>query len=165
MKPQEYFDEWNALLEQEKLARAAGGTPLLVFRLGSRWLALENRFVHEVARSADIHAVPHRNRGIFLGLMNLRGHIHLCFSLHKLLQIQTNESHKGKFQRMLLVGDTGEYWVFPVDEVHSIVRVKTLDSSRVEDYTKGRFSWQGVEVEVDVLDEGLLFAAMDRGLQ
>ncbi len=58
--------------------------PYLVFRVGQAWLAFPATSLREITEPSVIRSVPHRPREILLGLVNVRGELHPCVSLHTL---------------------------------------------------------------------------------
>ena len=60
---------------------------VLIFRLDQEWLAFRTRTVVEVALPRPVHRIPHRAHANLSGLVNLRGQLQLCFSLHALLGV------------------------------------------------------------------------------
>jgi chemotaxis-related protein WspD len=63
-------------------------TSLVLFRLGSEWLALPTTAFQEVAPQRPIHTLPHRQRGLVLGLVNIRGELLICVSVARLLGLE-----------------------------------------------------------------------------
>lgn len=62
---------------------------LLIFRLGKEWMALPTQTVSEVTLPRPLHRIPHRSSTVLVGLVNLRGQLQLCISLHGLLGLDT----------------------------------------------------------------------------
>ena len=60
---------------------------VLIFRLGQEWLAFRTQTVAEVTLPRPVHRIPHRSNEILIGLVNLRGQLQLCVSLHGLLGV------------------------------------------------------------------------------
>ena len=58
---------------------------VVVFRVGSEWLALATSVFREVAALRTIHSLPQRRTGAVLGLANVRGELLICVSLGHLL--------------------------------------------------------------------------------
>ena len=83
--PPGYLDAWRAILEEPEEALEADSASLLVFRLATEWLALPATILVEVTPVRMIHAVPHRAGTPLAGLVNIRGELQLCLSLHALL--------------------------------------------------------------------------------
>lgn len=60
---------------------------VLIFRLGQEWLAFRTQTIAEVTLPRPVHRIPHRSNEILIGLVNLRGQLQLCVSLHGLLGV------------------------------------------------------------------------------
>lgn len=111
---------------------------VVIFRLGPEWLALPTSSFQEVAERRALHTLPHRRRGLALGLVNVRGELLICASVARLLGMEERlktESGKRKsisafnfplsafeIERLLVTNWNGQRLVFPVDEVHGIQR-------------------------------------------
>ncbi len=96
--PEGYLTEWtewlsgsggaSSLRVEENLAEGdRGGISVLIFRLGQEWLAFRTQTVAEVTLARPVHRIPHRSNEILVGLVNLRGQLQLCVSLHGLLGV------------------------------------------------------------------------------
>jgi chemotaxis-related protein WspD len=130
--PPEYLDEWTRQLAEVDRGTAGETLALLVFRVGPEWLALEAQAVIEVVSPRRIHSVPHRTDRLLLGLANVRGELQLCISLRELLGIElppadaATESacSDGSKQRFIVAELDQNRWVFPVDEVEGVHRIR-----------------------------------------
>jgi chemotaxis-related protein WspD len=176
----EYQREWTEHFAREKKLYAHGATrtSLLLFRIGTEWLALPTPAFQEVAEKRSAHTLPHRRRGIVLGLVNVRGELLICVSLGRLLGLESLTSHLRKsaprtvFDRLMVAGTSGNRYAFPVDEVHGIHYLPpegmreppaTISSRPAsENYTRGMFSWR--EHTVGVLSPEVLFTSLNRNL-
>lgn len=172
--PTGYRREWTEHLAA-KLTIGAAGTPLLVFRIGDEWLALDISVMEEVGEMRPIHTLPHRREGVLLGVVNVRGELLACVSVGRLLGIEkgvgTGSPLAGKSAgRMLVVNHGGERYAFPVSEVRGVqhlVLPSELPAPAFDDQILGaagrsRVTWRGYNV--CCLDEGKLFAALNRSL-
>jgi chemotaxis-related protein WspD len=146
--PAGYLDAWRAILEEPEEPLAADATSLLVFRLDKEWLALSATLLVEVTPIRPIHTVPHRGGTALAGLVNIRGELRLCLSLHAILGLagspqapSRNAAAAGSIgqavnaagteteavPRLLVVERPGqraaERWVVGVDEVAGVQRV------------------------------------------
>ena len=94
---------------------------VLIFRLGTEWLAFHTRTVAEVTTPRPVHRVPHRTNEVFLGLVNLQGQVQLCVSLHGLLGVTVVSTPA----RLVVLHDRNraESWVFAADEVLGVQHV------------------------------------------
>jgi len=169
--PAGYLDEWAGRLGSaaaEGPAEAAG-VSLLLFRLGDDWLALDARSVVEVTEVRPSHRVPHRTNAVLVGLVNLRGQLHLCASLHGLLGVDPSAAGpagRGGVPRMVVIRGADGPWVFAADEVLGVHKVAgdrlcgvpaTLADPAVS-YSQAVFDWGGRSV--GYLDERRLFAGL-----
>ncbi len=144
------------------------GTELsvLIFRLGSEYLALRTHALAEVTKLHPVHQVPHRSNQILAGLVNLRGQVELCVSLHGLLGAEMSQTPV----RLVVLHDRDrrEIWAFPVDEVLGIERVSrcqwhSVPSTLVNPavgFSQAILAWNGRSV--GLLDEQRIFAALRR---
>ena len=153
---------------------------MLVFRLGGEWFALPATALVEVAPVRPLHRIPHRGGGL-AGLVNIRGQLQLCMSLHALLgpadgPATTDPSAPvthGATARMLVVERAGEdgteRWVVGADEVagvHRLARGETRAVPATVGHAQARcstalFTWQ--DRTVGLLDETRLFEGL-RGM-
>lgn len=174
--PEGYLDSWSRILEAPEVVVDPDSTSVLVFRLGREWLSLPTTALIEVTPLRPLHRVPHRSAGVLEGIVNIRGQIQLCVSLHGLLGLEGRPTIAGQTQgdddaattaRLLVVernGDQGaERWVFGVDEVAGVQRVlrsalrsvpSTVSQSGAR-YCQALFDWQ--EQAVGLLDEARVF--------
>ncbi|HEY9873387.1 MAG TPA: chemotaxis protein CheW [Candidatus Obscuribacterales bacterium] len=177
--PEGYLNEWTNLLaeanvEAHSLRSLKNTISVVIFRLGLEWLALPSELFKEVTPLSVIHTLPHRSNAIFLGLVNIRGEIHLCISLSALLGLETVADNSKNitnivYKRMIVLERGGSCWVFPVDEVHNVHRFHSADlrnvpasaSKSTNTYTKAMFKWQDKNV-ICLDDELLLFTLNNR---
>jgi chemotaxis-related protein WspD len=173
--PADYLDECTHHVAQQKPEAAGDTQSVVVFRIGSEWLALPTAVFKEIVGIRPVHSVPHRRNGVVLGLANIRGELLICISLGQILRLdETAESKNEKLRsahaRMLFIQHQGLRAVCPVDEVFGIHRFRPRELMSVPatlakattTYTKGVVSWpQGA---VGLLDEDLLFYTLNRGL-
>jgi chemotaxis-related protein WspD len=146
----DYRREWTNHYAQEKklIPQSGTKTSVVIFRIVSEWLALPTQAFQEVAVCRALHTLPHRRRGVVLGLVNVRGELVVCASLGRLLglsgregKVETlkaesrapelrakpeNQFQLSQFQlrdRLLVANWDGGRIAFPVQEVHGIHRV------------------------------------------
>lgn len=173
--PEEYVAEWTELLSRHKAAKISGKTAAIVFRLGVEWLSLPTRVFKEVAPMRPVHSLPHRSGHILKGLVNIDGALRLCVSMHNLLGIEESrevDRRKGRkvYERLVVIEKSGEFWVFPVDEVHGMHRFDQDELQNVpitvarsgSSYTKGLFPCE--DMTVAYLDDELLFYSLKRSV-
>lgn len=170
--PANYLLEWASSITEEKTEQAAGTLSVVIFRLGQEWLALSALLFQEITPVSSVRTLPHRSNQIFQGLVNIRGELQLCVSLHDLLGIEreTNRSSSQHttYQRMMVVQSQKSSWVFSVDEVYGVQRICLEDlrnlpatlSNAKDTYTKGILPWQNHSVSY--LDDELLFYTLNR---
>lgn len=83
--PSGYLEDWAGVLGDVPGETTVPGTSTLVFRLSEEWYALPTEVLTEVASLRPVHRVPHRSSAALAGLVNVRGQLLLCGSLHGLL--------------------------------------------------------------------------------
>jgi chemotaxis-related protein WspD len=151
---------------REDIQASAPELSVLIFRLGAEYLALPTQALAEVATLRPVHRVPHRSNQILAGLVNLRGQLELCVSLHGLLGVDV--PHAPARLVVLHDRDRRETWAFPVDEVLGIERISrgqwhTVPSTLVNPavgFSQAVLAWNGQSV--GLLDEQRVFAAVRR---
>jgi chemotaxis-related protein WspD len=169
----EYRREWTAHFAQEKRHTTPGKISAVVFRIHSEWLALPTQAFQEVAERRPIHSLPHRKKGIVLGLVNIRGELLICVSLGRLLTMEELPAHEGSHaspNRLLVVTWDGHRFAFPVDEVHGIHRFQPDDLKEPPAtvarshpaYSRGVFLWRNRST--GFLDADSLFSTLNRSL-
>ncbi|MDG3004884.1 chemotaxis protein CheW [Paludisphaera mucosa] len=191
--PPGYLDEWTRWLSDEEFCaeeqadsdasgRDAEGrrndVGVLIFRLGSEWLAFRTQAVVEAALPKPVHRVPHRSGAVLRGLVNLRGQLQLCFSLYGLLGVpdpQASHAAGGDDptraaarERLIVLRDRerSEVWAFAADEIHGVEHFprnalqgvpSTLANPAVS-YSQAVIPWR--DRSVGFLDEARVFAAL-----
>ena len=165
--PNDYLDLWSELLARKKDVVLASTIPYLAFRVGQSWLALRAVFLREIRQPSVVRSIPHRRSDILLGITVVRGEMYPCVSLHPLVGESTPEAYLPA-TRFLVALYQGSDWVFPVDEVSGIydvleTAIEPLPSTLAHTgsiYTMG--ITQCGERPVGLVDEGLLFSALER---
>ncbi len=168
--PDGYLAEWTRVLDDADSGALSEGIGVVIFRLGDEWLALRAPVVVEVTPVRPVHRIPHRSSAIVAGLVNLRGQLRLCASLHDLLGATPRASAAATtpdgVSRMIVIGREAESWVFTADEVLGVPRVSpdllrnvpsTLANPTVS-FSQSVFTWHGRSV--GLLDETRVFAAL-----
>ncbi len=175
--PEGYLDSWRTILEEPAEATEAADTSVLVFRLQSEWLSLPTSALVEVTPARTIHTVPHRSGTSLAGLVNIRGQLQLCMSLHAVLGLpggphrpgMEREGEAGLPRLIVLERESPsgtERWVVGVDEVAGVHRVGRADlrpvpstvSQAAARCSSALFGWQ--QRTVALLDEVRLFEAL-----
>jgi chemotaxis-related protein WspD len=169
----QYRHEWSVYFAQPKQFGAPAKASALVFRLNAEWFALRTQVFQEVAEHRLVHSLPHRQPGIVLGLVNIRGELLICVSFGHLLgleQTPSSQTLRRTYDRLLVTSWDGNRLVFPADEVRGIHRFQmselkeppaTLAKSNFS-YTQGVLSWAGRSV--GLLDADRLFSTLNRSL-
>ena len=175
--PPGYRSHWTEHVARAKDDAETGMRSIMVFRLGAEWLALPSKVLEEIATLRIIHALPHRRGGAVLGLANVRGELRACVSLQRLLglhdaaaPVQDASMQDGARARLLVLRHDGQSVASPVDEVHGVHRFHARElqekpatvSLAAATFTSAVLPWR--EAFVGVLDEHVLFRAIDRSL-
>jgi chemotaxis-related protein WspD len=157
----------------------------VVFRVADEWLALPTDALKQIEDQRPVHSLPHRRNRVVLGLVNVRGALTVAVSLRELLRLDRSSAtpgaagaaagahaaRSGRYARMLVAAHHGEPVVFPVDEVHGVVRYAAGALKPVPDtltrssaaHAAGVLAWQGKTV--GVLDAARVFASLTQSLQ
>jgi chemotaxis-related protein WspD len=164
--PDDYIDSWTDALAEDRASAQTAAVPYLVFRVGDTWLAFRAANLREITATTAIRSVPHRPREILLGLVNIRGELFPCLSLHALFGEE--RAAPSRTSCFLVARSGSEDWVFPVDQVDGIHDVpggslaplpSTLDNVEVV-YTSGLVRCS--DKTVAIIDEELLFSSLKR---
>jgi chemotaxis-related protein WspD len=177
--PPQYLEEWVQRLAQPEERVEQDLQSLLIFRLHDEYLAVQTRSLVEVTLPQSIHTIPHRTNEVVLGLVNVRGQLRICVSAHGLLGVASpaaNElTHRSETsrvaktetsqQRMLIIHERTEQWVFPVEEVLGVHRLPATDFRPVPAtfgkagaFSQAVFTWEGHTV--GYLDEARFISAL-----
>lgn len=172
--PADYRREWTERIAEPGTVTDSG-TPMLVFRIGDEWLALDISVMEEVGELRPIHTLPHRREGVLLGVVNVRGELLTCVSVGRLLGIEKGVGTGGLLPkasagRLLVVGHANERYAFPVTEVRGVQRLGLPEApAEIESADRilraagrGRVMWR--EQSVCCLDGSKLFATLNRSL-
>ncbi len=170
--PESYLDEWVSLLAQEREAVSRDLKTVQVFRLMSEWLALPAHCWAEIVAVRPVRPIPHRTNQVLLGIVSVRGEIHLCVSLSNLLGIEKDEGTEERHSscRFCVVRRDNLSWVFPADEVHGLISYSDKDVGAVpstlgksfQKFTRGLLNVAGKKI--DLLDEIRVFDALSRSV-
>ena len=158
--PEGYLDEWRQVLETTSEGTESSGVSVLIFRLADEWFSLGAESLTEVTPLRRIHTIPHRSNSVFAGMVNVRGQLLLCCSLHGLLGLRqmdprtlklknnsdpTNDDNRSiqpsdddailAPERLLVTslttGRVTRRWTFPVNEVAGVHRINNEDLREV----------------------------------
>jgi chemotaxis-related protein WspD len=173
--PADHLEEWTQRLAQPRHSQRYGTDSFTIFRLGVEWLALATSLIREVTEKRTVHALPHRQQKLVRGVVNVRGELLVCITLHELLGIDqsiTVQKERGRLmqERMLVVQRDADRFVFPVSEIHGAERchrdeLKSVPSTlslAAAKFTRAVLPWN--ERSVGCLDEDLLFYTLNRSL-
>jgi len=165
---QRYLNEWTDVLAGERTHVDRHDHCAMLFRVAEEWLALSTSVFREVHESRPVHRIPHRSNQVLLGLVGIRGSLHICVSLRDMLEIEDVDgahcSLSQKFRsRLLVVAKQADQWVFPVDEVFGMFRFAraAIECAPVTLAKAPRKFSQGIltfkDRKIDLLDEELIF--------
>jgi chemotaxis-related protein WspD len=172
--PSDYRTHLTHQIAHEKTLAELDTRSVVVFRIGTEWLALATLVLKEIVSPRAIHSIPHRRDGVLLGLTNIRGELLACFSLRKVLGLEPAAELKPLktrvSERLLVMQHDGHRAVCPVDEVHGIARFHPRDlmpvpatiAKATASYTRSVLSW--ADKSVGLLDDQLLFHTVNRNL-
>ena len=185
--PEGYVAEWTTLLAEPRSHQQVDVSKALsmaIFRLGQEWLSLPAGILSQVLPPSFVHALPHCNNRILRGMVNVRGQLLLCVSLHELLGISSTEStltnfapgvpvrgastpgKHGRYQRLVVIEQQRGLWAFEVNELYGLHRCypedlrnpPALSSKTLESFTQNILPWQ--DRNVSYLDAERLFEAL-----
>jgi chemotaxis-related protein WspD len=173
--PSGYLAEWTSHFAQPKRAEDVERRSIVIFRIGSEWLALPTSVVIEVANLLPVHSLPHRHSGAVLGLANVRGELLICVSLGEVVGVETSlqtsrARRSAVYRRLLVIRRDDVRVVCPVDEVHGVHHVHSRELKDVPatvsratlTYSTALLSWR--DRSVGILDDQLVFYSLKRGL-
>lgn len=171
--PPVYRDECTRQLALPCAKREPIAGSLILFRIGSDWLALPTRCFQEIGECRPIHSLPHQRKFI-LGLANVRGELLLCVSLSHFLglgSLPDRKSLRTAYSRLLVMNWNGSRLCFPTHEVQGPRRF-SLDDLKPAPASITRacagLSSRVLQCEkqfVNLLEANLLCAALNRSLQ
>jgi chemotaxis-related protein WspD len=171
--PVQYRQERTGHYAVQKHYREPSRSSVVVFRVGTEWLALPTWLLQEVAEHRPIHSVPHRRNGMVLGLANIRGELLLCLTLTHLLGVKETggqDQVRNGYYRLLVVNWQDISAAFPVQEVVGPQRIHpealkappaTLVHAR-HSFVRSVFYWENRAV--GLLDPERILAALNRNL-
>jgi chemotaxis-related protein WspD len=174
--PESYLREWTAHVAAEKTVADVGTTSVVIFRVGTEWLALPSQIFQEVLGQCVVRRMPHHRSHILSGLVNVRGELLLCVALGRLLGLEdAAERPRAEARtartRLLTCDRRGDRLAFLVDEVDGVHRYRpkdlheipaTLAKAAAGTYLVGILPWK--DRTVGCLDDELVFFALNRGL-
>lgn len=174
--PAGYLEEWSSRLRHVEDTSGRDHMTVVVFRLHGEFLALPISALVEVTLPQPLHILPHRTNTVLLGLVNIRGQLRLCVSLHGLLgvespanatQLATVGHGAAGTRRLLIIQERSDEWVFPVEEVvavhrldRSILRGVPATLGKASSASSAVFDWH--DHTVGLLDENRLLPWLRR---
>ncbi len=170
--PEGYVAEWTALLSQPRSQRQmdhSAALSLSIFRLGREWLALPADIFKRVLSPNPVHSLPHRSNRVLRGIVNVRGQLLLCVSLHELLGVAATEpdsapaiasqsvsasGQPGSYPRLAVIEQQQDIWAFEVNELYGLHRCQpedlrnapALSSKALESFTQSILPWRNQNV-------------------
>lgn len=173
--PADYLAHWTQQIGRKSELMEAHTHSVVVFRIGTEWLALPTSVLKEVVSMRAIHSLPQRRSGAVLGLANIRGELLVCFSLQHILGLGQGtdvkrERPQAVAARLLVLERQAERAVCAVEEVHGIVHFRPAEVTAAPStitkataaYTQSVLSWQ--KHSVGLLDDQALFGTVNRSL-
>jgi chemotaxis-related protein WspD len=138
---------------------------VLIFQLGEEWMAIRTKTVAEITLLKPVHRIPHRSNAVLIGIVNLRGQLQLCVSLHGLLGATAAPTPAPRLI-VLRDADRAEMWAFAADGVVGVRRVprtqwRSVPSTLINPavgFSEAVLSWDGKTV--GLLDEQRVFTAL-----
>lgn len=91
----------------------------VIFRIGPEWLALASAHWREVTANRPVRSLPHRRDPALLGLVNIRGRLVPCVSLHAVLGLPRESV--ATCARLAIVEAPSGPWGFPADEFAGVI--------------------------------------------
>jgi chemotaxis-related protein WspD len=173
--PEGYLNDWAEFLSVEQKEKERNTSSVIMFRLGDEWFGMPSALVDEVVPMRPIHRIPHRRNGILRGLVTIRGELQICVSMGGLLNISRGEISgtnviKGIYERLMIISLKGAKYAFPVSEIKGVQRFGAsamIDAPATSLNCSVHFLKGMLVVDnkhVGVIDQDLLFSALDRGI-
>jgi chemotaxis-related protein WspD len=174
--PEKSLLEATARVAARKKPVELGTRSVVIFRIGTEWLALPTNVFQEIGDRCAIRRLPDRRGGILSGLVNIRGELLLCVSLRVILGldevVEGKEASKlASAERLMICSRNEARLAFQVSEVHGLHRYHprdlrtapaTLAKAASGIYTLGLVPWK--QRIVGCLDDELLFYTVNKGL-
>ena len=169
--PAGYTDEWTDRIARPDEPEAGRTLPVVLFRVGDEWLALDVRFAVEVAPDRPVRRVPHQTDRVLAGLVNIRGELIPAIDPRELLGADSEGDSDPAKRRLLVIEKDAARWVLAVDEVFDIRRFPEADLGALPAtvragpaaFTRGVFRWN--DRPVGYVDADRVFAALRRSFR
>ena len=170
-----YIEKWTGQLRETKPKKDQNSVSIVVFRIANEWLALPARLFQEVVQMRIVHRIPHAKSSVLKGIANIRGELQICVSLGRLLGVEKgvlkgDDAARGIYERLVVIADQNNRYVFPVSEVRGIHRYDASDFHNVPatvEHSASNYMRGMIEIgekHIGCIDEVLLFSALKRAL-
>ena len=150
-------------------------TSVVVFRIGSEWLALPTAVIKEIGERSTVHHLPHRG-GLVEGIISVRGEVLVLVALEVLLGLQmlrreSSSAAQALKQRLIVCENDGSRVAFVASDVYGVHRYLPRDLRHIPAtveraaaaYSIGILPWKDGET-IGCLDAGLVFYSINKGL-
>ncbi len=173
---EDYRNEWAEVLSCAKEEVVKDATSVIIFRLGTEWVAIPTNLCTEITPILRIHSLPHNKSSILRGIVNINGEVQTCYSLGNILGIKKAENALGEekkivYERMIVLESHDRRFAFPVSEIGGIHHYRNEDleelpatvADTAANYLKGIIRWG--ELCVGCLDEELFMSQIERSIR
>ncbi len=179
--PEASLRESTAHVAAKKKVLELGTNSVVIFRIGTEWLALPTDVFQEIGERRTVRRLPDQRGGILSGLVNVRGELLLCVALGMVLgldKLGLDKAAEGQqtaksssTERLMICKRSDARLAFQAHEVHGLHRYHprdlrsppaTLEKAAAGIYTLGVVPWK--DTIVGCLDDELLFYALNKGL-
>jgi chemotaxis-related protein WspD len=174
--PGSYVREWTDIVAAEKEIVETNFRSVLIFRIGSEWLALPTSVIKEIGQRSAVHRLPHRSGGIVQGIVSVRGEVLVCVALEALLGLHETSSEapsgsQAEKERLIVCEVDDNRVAFVARAVHGVHRylprnlrdIPATVARSAATYTIGILPWKADQT-VGCLDAELVFYALNKGL-
>jgi chemotaxis-related protein WspD len=174
--PESYVREWTDVVAAEQEVVETNFKSVLIFRVGSEWLALPTSVIKEIGQRSAVHRLPHRSGGIVRGIVSVRGEVLVCVALEALLGLQETfrdapSGSQAEIERLVVCDVGGHRLAFVVSAVHGVHRylprnlrdIPATVAKSAATYTVGILLWKSDQT-IGCLDAELVFYALNKGL-
>jgi chemotaxis-related protein WspD len=114
-------EEWAELAAAARESADTGTLSVVVFRIGSQWLALQTMLFERWLAARPVHVVPGLTNDVFRGLVNVDGELLFCFDGPKMLGFDDGGGEAPG--RMFVAARASDRFVFAVQEVLGVRRI------------------------------------------
>jgi len=167
--PQDYLDEFTQVISQPIDQTSHKIISVMIFRLAKEWFALQSNTIQEIVPVNAVHSIPHRDKNLLKGIVNIRGELYLCISLKTLLSLQPEKQTHPKhavYQRMIVMINNQLSWVFQADEIHGteyfpedqLMAIQSSTSHKKSTFTNHIIQWQ--HLTISLLDDSCIHQAL-----